>query len=55
VQNLGWTRGPVTVLGESYEDGFSIDYYTTIYNFAISEEGGLLMDYFGMLRTYEAE
>jgi len=45
----------VTVLGESYEDGFSIDYYTTIYNFAISEEGGLLMDYFGMLRTYEAE
>ena len=53
VQNLGWKRGPVTVLGTEYEDGFSIDYYTTIYNFAISEEGGLLMDYFGMLRTYE--
>ena len=44
VQNRGWKRGPVTVLGVEYEDGFSIDYYTTIYNFAISEEGGLLMD-----------
>ena len=52
VQTLGWKRGAVTVLGEEYEDGFSIDYYGTDYNFAITEEG-LLMDYFGMLRTYE--
>ncbi len=52
VQTLGWTRGAVTVLGEEYEDGFSIDYYGTYYNFAITEEG-LLLDYFGMLRTYE--
>ena len=54
VQTLGWTRGPVTMLGVEYEDGFTIDYYTTDYNFAITEEG-LLMDYFGMLRTYERE
>ncbi len=52
VQTLGWKRGAVTVLGEEYEDGFSIDYYGTYYNFAITEEG-LLLDYFGMLRTYE--
>ena len=52
VQTLGWKRGPVTVLGEEYEDGFSIDYYGTYYNFAVTETG-LLMDYFGMLRTYE--
>ena len=54
VQTLGWTRGPVTMLGEEYEDGFTIDYYGTYYNFAITEEG-LLLDYFGMLRTYEME
>ena len=52
VQTLGWKRGAVTVLGEEYEDGFSIDYYGTYYNFAVTETG-LLMDYFGMLRTYE--
>ena len=42
VQNLGWKRGTVNVLGTDY-DGFSIDYYGTIYNYAITEEG-LLMD-----------
>lgn len=52
VQTLGWKRGTVNVLGTEYEDGFSIDYYGTYYNFAITKEG-LLMDYFGMLRTYE--
>ncbi|MBR5547952.1 MAG: leucine-rich repeat protein [Clostridia bacterium] len=52
VQTLGWKRGTVNVLGTEYEDGFSIDYYGTYYNFAVTEEG-LLMDYFGMLRTYE--
>jgi len=52
VQTLGWKRGAVTVLGEEYEDGFSIDYYGTYYNFAVTETG-LLMDYFGMLRIYE--
>jgi hypothetical protein len=54
VQTLGWTRGPVTMLGVEYEDGFTIDYYGTYYNFAITEEG-LLLDYFCMLRTYERE
>jgi len=54
VQTLGWTRGKVNVLGAEYEDGFTIDYYGTHYNFAVTEEG-LLMDYFGMLRTYERE
>jgi len=54
VQTLGWTRGKVNVLGVEYEDGFTIDYYGTYYNFAVTEEG-LLMDYFGMLRTYERE
>ena len=52
VQTLGWKRGTVNVLGEEYADGFSIDYYGTYYNFAVTENG-LLMDYFGMLRTYE--
>ena len=41
------------MLGTEY-DGFVIDYFGTYYNFAISEEG-LLLDYFGMLRTYEME
>ena len=44
---------PVNVAGVDYE-GFSVDYYGTIYNFATTEEG-LLLDYFGMVRTYEAE
>ena len=54
VQTLGWKRGKVNVLGVEYEDGFTIDYYGTYYNFAVTEEG-LLLDYFGMLRTYEKE
>ena len=54
VKTLGWKRGTVNVLGVEYEDGFTIDYYGTNYNFAVTEEG-LLLDYFGMLRTYEME
>ena len=53
VQTLGWKRGTVNVAGVDY-DGFAVDYYGTIYNFATTEEG-LLLDYFGMVRTYEAE
>lgn len=53
IQTLGWKQGIVNVLGTDYE-GVAIDYYGTPYNFAFTETG-LLMDYFGMLRTYSAE
>lgn len=53
IDNRGWKRGTVTVVGAEYE-GFCVDYYGTMYNFGIVEDG-LLLDYFGTPRLYEAE
>jgi len=53
VETLGWTRGPVTVMGAEH-DGFCVDYYGTYYNFGITGDG-LMLDYFGTPRFYEAE
>ena len=53
VETLGWTRGKVSVVGAEH-DGFSVDYYGTIYNFGITGDG-LVLDYFGTPRFYEPE